>query len=103
MSGRGILRISLGSAALALAAPAQAAPEAIGGPGATTVVAAGRGWTVWSEKPRGAGACSLSVVSPSHEVSSRPEVAHRTVPFDLDGGVDRSGRAVVTYSRCRVD
>src|SRR4051794_21947439 len=103
MSGRGILRIAWPAAALALALPAHAAPESIGGPGAATVVAAVHGWTAWSERPRGARDYALVVVSPSHHVISRPAVAHRRVPFDLDGGVDAAGRAVVTYSRCATE
>src|SRR3954453_21084012 len=97
MSGRGILRIAWAAAALALALPAHASPESIGGPGAPTVVAAVRGWTAWSERPRGASDYALVVVSPSHHVISRPAVAHRSVPFDLDGGVDAAGHEVATY------
>ena len=75
----------------------------IGSPGAITNVAAVDGWTAWSERPRGALTFSLVVVSPVNAVVSRPAVAPRGVPFDLDGGVDARGRAVLTYSRCRTE
>jgi hypothetical protein len=86
----------------ALTAPAAAAEsEAIGGPGANTVVGAGKGWTVWSEHPRGASSYTLIVLSPGGGVTSRPTVPGRSVPFDIDVGVDASGAVVATYSRCQ--
>jgi hypothetical protein len=88
---------------LVFAAPAAAGPEAIGGPGANTIVGAVKGWTVWSEKPRGAPDFSIVVVSPAHHIVSRPDVPHRSVPFDLDAGVDAHGAAVAAYSRCRTE
>src|SRR4051794_5487162 len=65
--------------------------------GATVVGAAG-GYTAWSELS-GGGRYVLVVRAPDGSIS-RPPVAPRSVPFDLDLGVTGPGPVVASYSRC---
>lgn len=96
-------RLVLGAAAVVAAcAPAASASSAV--PASTyattaqaTVVAAAGGWTAWSEPSD--GAFVLVVRAPDGTVS-RPAIAPRGVPFDVDLGVDAAGRVVAAFSRC---
>ncbi|MGK2938183.1 MAG: E3 ubiquitin ligase family protein [Solirubrobacteraceae bacterium] len=90
--------LGLGLVAAGVATAATAVPTATVATGTqATVVGAAGGWTAWSE-PSG-GTFALVVRAPDGTVS-RPAVAPRGVPFDLDLGTDAAGRVVAAYSRC---
>lgn len=89
-------------ALLILGAPAAAGAQAppateLGTSPRATGVAAGSGWTAWSTYD--GGRYRLVTVAPDGTVS-RPPVASRGVPFDLDIGSDDTGRPVAAFSRC---
>lgn len=93
----------LGATAASLAVVGPAVPAAAADPtvlGTTTratVVGAAGGWTAWSDA---SGRTFALVVRAPDGTVSRPGVAPRGVPFDVDLGTDAAGRVVATYSRC---
>lgn len=85
--------------ALAAALPVQARGETVVATAERpTTVAAIDGRVLWSAWDASGGRYVLTETSGG--VSAALPVAPRTVPFDIDAGRARGGRAVATYSRC---
>src|SRR4051794_3846897 len=76
---------------------AQLAAAALATTSGATVVGAAGGYTAWSE--RTPGGYVLVVRAPDGTIT-RPPVAPRAVPFDLDLGINAEGAVVAAYSRC---
>jgi len=72
-------------------------PAVVATTAAATVVGAAKGWTAWSELRDGA---YVLVTRAPEGTTTTPAVKTRGVPFDLDLGVDASGRPTAAYSRC---
>jgi hypothetical protein len=68
-------------------------------PSSATGVTAYGGHIVWSEQDAGAWVLREWYAGRTRRLPVRP----RAVPFDADAGPDAHGRAVVVYSRCRVE
>ena len=95
--------LSCALAALMLACPAIATAQfrSIGSPASPVMVGADKGWRVWSERRLfGPDLWQVVVRAPEGNVFSRPTVAQRAVPFDIDVGIDAGGEVVAAYSRC---
>lgn len=85
----------------ATGAPAPPAGDQLAVEWAPTTVARQGGIAAWSTLDPGTGRYNLVV----HQRGGlhRLAVASRSVPFDVDVGVDRRGDPILTYSRCRVE